>query len=115
MVLAILQHVDAAAMAVCLAVDKAIEFEHKDQHALKELREALDSLKSETSVYKVHLNAIKDDTNRSNRSPGTRLIQRYVMGCSQAHSLTELIIYIITDRMEGKQWKTLKERSRLRD
>ena len=78
MVLAILDFVDAAAIAVCGVIDKALELEleHEARQALKELRKGVESLKSDTMVYKVLLNAMEDDTDLS---PYTRFIQRYVM------------------------------------
>jgi len=111
-ILAILHFVGTAAMAVCQAVDKAIELEHEEKQALKELRKGVESLKSDTLVYKVLLNAMESDTDLDKRSPYARFIQRYVI---QAHMLTELMIYNITDRTERKRWKALKERSRLRN
>ena len=79
-ILAILQFVGTAAMAVCHKIDKAIELEYEERHALKELRKEVDSLKSDTSVYRVLLNAMDNDTDPSGHSPYTRFIQRYVMG-----------------------------------
>ena len=114
-ILAILQFVGAAAMAVCTAIDKAIELEHEERHALKDLRNGVESLKSDTLVYKVLLNVMEDDAALSGHSPYTRFIQRCVVRCARAHILAELIIYTVTDRMERKQWKALKEHSVLRD
>ena len=101
-------------MAVCEAVDKAIELKHEERHALKDLCKGVESLKSDTLVYKVLLDTMENDTDLSGCSPYTRFIQRYVMGCSQTHMLTELIMYTITDKTERRQWKALKERSKLR-
>ena len=80
MILSILQLVGTASMAVCEAVDRSIELEHEGRHALKDLRKGVDSLKSDTLVYKVLLNAMENDTDLSGCSPYTRFIQRYVMG-----------------------------------
>ena len=77
-ILSILQSVGTAALAVCALIDKAIELEHKERDALKEVRKEVDSLKSDTLVYKVLLSAMENDTDPSGRSPYTRLIQRYV-------------------------------------
>jgi len=79
-ILAILQFVGTAAVAVCQAVDKASELENEEKQALKELREGVESLKSDTLVYKVLLNAMESDTDLDKRSPYARFIQRYVMG-----------------------------------
>ena len=83
-ILFILYYVGVAAKAVCEAVDKGFDkgfdevFQHEDeeQHALKDLRKGVDSLKSDTLVYKVLLNAMENDTDHP---PYTRFIQRYVM------------------------------------
>ena len=59
-------------------IDKAIELKDEERQALKEVRKGVDSLKSDTLVYKVLLSAMEDDTNLSGRSPYMRFIQRYV-------------------------------------
>jgi hypothetical protein len=87
-ILGILQFVGAAAMAVCSAIDKALELEHEERQALKELRKGVESLRSDTMVYKVLLNAMEERYDVNGRSPYTRFIQRYVMGCGQLHMLT---------------------------
>ena len=112
MILRILQVVRAAAMAVCSAIDKTPELEHE---ALKELRKGVESLKSDTRVYKVLLNAMEDDMNVNGRSAYTRFIQRYVLGLRSTSYAHIAKIYGITDRVERKQWKALKGRSRPRD
>ena len=67
-------------MAVCEVVDKAIELEHEERHALKDLRKGVDSIKSDTLVYKVLMKAMDNDADLSGRSPYRRFIQQYVMG-----------------------------------
>ena len=79
-ILAILQFVGVAATAVCQATDKAIGLEPEERYALKELRKGVDSLNSDTLVYKVLLNSMENDTDLGNRSSYTCFIQRYVMG-----------------------------------
>ena len=106
----ILQVVIAAAMAVCQAVDKAIELEHEERQALKELREGVESLKSDTLVYKVLLNSMESDTNLEERSPYARFIQRYVMGLhssSYVHRVNDLQCY----RQDGKEATESLERA----
>ena len=112
-ILAILQFVGAATMLVCEAIDKAIELDHEERQALKDLRKGVENLKSDTMVYKILVNAIETDTGLNGRSPYTRFTQRYVTRLT--HMLTGLIIYNITDKTEMKQWKVLKERSKPRD
>ena len=81
-ILAILQFVGVAATAVCQATDKAIGLEPEERYALNELRKGVDSLKSDTLVYKVLLNSMENDADLGNRSSYTCFIQRYVMGCA---------------------------------
>ena len=110
-IISILQFVSVAAKAVCETVDKtvdeAIQLEHEERYALKDLRKVVDSLRSDALVYKVLLDAMENDTEPSGRSPYTSFIQRYVMGLRSSSLLTELIIHTITERMEGEQWKAL--------
>ena len=97
-ILAILHLVGTASLALCKVIDKAVELEHEERHALKELRKGVDSLKSDTLVYKVLLSAMDNDTHRSDNSPSMRFNQSYVTAfCSPAHMLTKRIIYAITD------------------
>ena len=109
-ILAILQFVGVAAVAVCEAVDKAIELEHEERYALKDLRKGVDSLKSDTLVYKVLLNAMENDTDLSGRSPYTRFIQRYVLrvpSSSYAHRTNNLHYH----RQDGKEAMDSLERA----
>ena len=109
-ILTILQFVGVAAVTVCDAIDKAIELEHEERHALKDLRKGVDSLKSDTLVYKVLLNAMENDTDLSGRSPFTRFIQRYVMrvcSSSYAHNTNNLHYH----RQDGKEAMESLERA----
>ena len=85
MVRYILQSVGAASLAVCKAIDMATELEHEERQVLKELRKGVESLKSDTTVFKDLLNAMENDPNLDGRSPYTRFVQRCVWGCAQAH------------------------------
>jgi len=110
-ILAILQFIGAAAMAVCQAVDKAIELaEHEEKQALKELRKGVESLKSDTLVYNVLLNAIETDADLDTRSPYARFIQRYVMGLrssSYVHRANDLQYH----RQDGREAMKSLERA----
>ena len=93
-ILGILQFVGAAAMAVCRAIDKAVALEHDERQALKELRKGVESLRSDTIVYKILMNAMEDDTDANGRSPYTQFIKRYVLGLrstSYAH-ITKIMV-----------------------
>ena len=79
-ILSILQFVGVAAKAVCKAVDMAIQHGYKPKYALEDLRKGVNSLRSDTLVYKVLLNAMENDTEPSGRSLYATFIQRYVMG-----------------------------------
>ena len=101
-ILSNLQFVGTAALAVCKAIDKAIELEHEERHALKELRKGVDSLKFDIVVYKVLLSAMENNTDLSVRSPYTRFIQGYVMrvrSSSYPHSTN----YLQYHRQDGKE------------
>jgi len=97
-ILDILRFVGGAAFAVRQAIDKAIELEYEERQALKELREGIESLRSDIMVYEVLLSAMENDTNAC--SIYKSVIQLYVIGCTQAHML---IIYNTTDQLERKQ------------
>ena len=110
MILAILQFVGVSALEVCEVIDKAIELEHEERHALQGLRKGVTSLKSDTLVYKVLLNAVENDTDLSGGSPYTRFIQRYVMGLrssSYAHRANALHYH----RQDGKEAMESLERT----
>src|SRR5258706_12322572 len=85
-ILTILQHIGAAATLVCNEVDKAVEREldYEERQALKELHKRVESLESDTMVYKVLLNAMKNDADLDERStyersPYSHFIQQYSM------------------------------------
>jgi len=89
-------------MAVCQVVDKAIELEFEEKQALKALRRGIESLKSDTLVYKVLLNSMESYTDLDKRSPYARFIQRYVMGLrssSYVHRANDLQYH----RQDGKE------------
>jgi len=109
-ILAILQLVGTAAMAVCQAADKAIELEHEEKQALKELRKGVEGLKSDTLVYKVLLNAMNSDTDLDKRSPYARFIQRYVMGLRSSSNIHRAN-YLQYHRTDGKEAMESLERA----
>ena len=81
-ILIILKGVTVATTTICRAVDKALELEHGEQWALRDLSRAVESLQSDTAVYETLLNAMENDTNWDTNgvSPYTRFIQRWVTG-----------------------------------
>ena len=109
-ILAILQFVGTAAVAVCQVVDKEVELEHEERQALKALREGVERLKSDILVSKVLLNAMESDANLEGCSPYARFIQRYVMGLrssSYLHSVNDLQYH----RTDGKEAMESLERA----
>ena len=93
MILSILKFVRASAYAMCEVIDKAIELEHVERHALKELRKGIASLDSDTLAYEDLMKSMENDIDFSVRSPYLVFIQQYVMGLrssSYAHRANTL-------------------------
>ena len=84
-ILMVLKGLDVATTAVYHATNWALELEHEEQQALKDLSRAVEGVKSDTAVYEILLKAMENDTHRDSNSgsPYTRFIQRWVRGCSQ--------------------------------
>lgn len=59
--------IDAAAKKVCGAIDKAHGLEGEEKEALRDLREGIVGLQSETKVYEVLITAIIKDSDASER------------------------------------------------
>ena len=95
-ILAILRSVDTAATLVCNEIDNALEPEHEERRALKDLRKGLDNLKSDIMLYEVLLSPMAMDTPLSLR-------QQYVMGLrssSYAHTANNTQYHRV-EGMEG--------------
>jgi len=80
---------------VCNVINKTLELEleHEALRVLKELRKEVESLKSNTMVYKPLLSAMEKDVDLHESSSYTRFIQRYVIGLrssSYAHKANNL-------------------------
>jgi len=71
----ILRSVDTAATLVNV-IDKALEPEHEERQALKDLRKGVENLKSDIVAYEVLLSSTEKDTGSS------LVVQRFVMGCA---------------------------------
>jgi len=69
---------------VCNVINKSLELEleleHEALRVLKELRKEVESLKSNTMVYKPILSAMEKDIDPHESSSYTRFIQRYMIG-----------------------------------
>ena len=89
-ILDIVLGVSGAAKTVCDAIDKAQESERDAQHTLKELRQGVESLKSDTMVYKVLITAMQNDTKPDGQSTFVVFINKYVpnarAACIDTHS-----------------------------
>jgi len=109
-ILGILQFVETAAMAVCQAIDKVIELKHEERQALKELRKGVESLKSDTLVYKDLLNTMVSDTDLDRRSPYARFIRQYVNGL-RSSSYIHRANYLQYHRTDGKEAMESLERA----
>ena len=70
--------VGGAAKTVCNAIDKVQESEREAQHTLRDLRQAIESLKSDSVVYKVLIIAMQNDTKPNGQSTFVAFINKYV-------------------------------------
>lgn len=92
------------------AVNKALQTEHNEREALKDLLKAIGSLKSDIEVYKILLNAMEDDPNLDPKESSAyrRFIQRWV---AEFYIRTQLMLHNVADRTQGTQWKASRARS----
>ena len=77
-ILALVQGVGAAAKMACDAIDKVKGLDLEVKNALQDLRQGIDSLGSDTMVYKVLITAMQNDTNPDGRSGFETFIQKSV-------------------------------------
>jgi hypothetical protein len=86
-ILALVKSIGEAARVVWDATDKAFELEREEQGALKDLRKAVESLKSDIVVYGILVTTMVNDTYPNGLEPLTLFIQRYVKEvCGQSYS-----------------------------
>ena len=83
-ILMILKGLAIATTTVYHATNRALELEHEEQQALKDLSRTVEGVKSDTAVYETLLKAMETDTHPGSNSdsPYTRFIQRWVTGLS---------------------------------
>lgn len=86
--LAIIRRIDAAAALVCNDIDKALELEHEERPALKDLRKGVENLKSSVVAFNVLLSA---------SDIGEAAHFNFIMYVIWLHMLKELIIHNITE------------------
>ena len=77
-ILDLVQGVGAAAKMACDAIDKVKGLDLEVKNALQDLRQGIDSLRSDTMVYKVLITAMQNDTNPDERSGFETFIQKSV-------------------------------------
>jgi len=75
-ILALVKSIGEAARVVWDATDKAFELEREEQGALKDLRKAVESLKSDIVVYGILVTTMVNDTYPNGLEPLTLFIQR---------------------------------------
>ena len=77
-ILNLVQCVGLAAKRVCDTIDKAQELDHGVKNVLQDLRRGIESLRSDTVVYKVLITAMQNDTNPNGPSTFLIFIKQYV-------------------------------------
>jgi hypothetical protein len=77
-ILSIVQCVGSAAKRVCDAIDETQELDRDVKNALQDLRRGIESLKSDTMVYKVLIAAMQDDTQPNGLPIFAIFIKKYV-------------------------------------
>ena len=83
-ILMVLKGLAVATTTVYHATTRALELEHEEQQALKDLSRAVEGVKSDTAVYETLLKAMENDKHpdSNSSSPYARFIQRCVTGLS---------------------------------
>ena len=102
LILDLLQNVSGAAKFVCSVIDEADGLDREERHALRDLRQAIESLKFDTMLHKVLINAMQNDTNLDGSSPFAIFIAQYVWSpCATAYTPTAN--YLQYDRQAGHE------------
>ena len=73
-----MQYVDLAARRARDAIDKVQGLDHEVKSDLQDLRQGIESLESDTMVYKVLITAMQNDTNPNGPSVFATFIHKYV-------------------------------------
>ena len=76
--LGLVKSVDSAAKKACDAIDEAQGLHHEVKYALQDLRQGIQSLKSDTMMYKLLITAMKNDINPYGPSTFGIFISKYV-------------------------------------
>jgi hypothetical protein len=77
-ILGLLHGVSKAAKSICDAVDGAYPLEREEQKAVQDLRQGVESLKSDTMVYKVLITAMVNDGRPNAPSPFAIIMNKCV-------------------------------------
>ena len=112
-ILSLVECVNSAAKRACHAIDEQ-DPHHEVKCALQKLRQAIQSVKSDTMMYKVLIAIMKDDPNSYGRPTFAIFISRYVKR-AWVDSFTPTIHGLqLTDKMDEKKCKASEQRSKLR-
>ena len=102
-ILSLVQCVGSAAKRARDAIDKVQGLDNGMKCALQDLRQGIESLKSDTMVYKVLITAMQNDTNPNGPSVFATFIQKYVWSARvNRFTLTANGLHFI-DRWDKKQ------------
>ena len=77
-ILGLVQGVGGAAKVLCDSIDRSQGFEHEEALALQNLRQGVETIKSDTIVYKVLITAMKNDTKPNGQSTFAIFINKCV-------------------------------------
>ena len=83
-ILSLVQCVDSAAKRACDAIDEQ-DPHHEVEYALQDLRQGIQSLRSDTMMYKVFITTMKNDANPYGPSTFAIFISTYVRSARVTH------------------------------
>ena len=102
-ILSLVQYVGLAAKRARDAIDKVQGVDHGVKCALQDLRQGIESLKSDTMVYKVLITTMQNDTNPNGPSVFATFIQKYVWNALVNRFTLTANNLQFTDRWDKKQ------------
>ena len=98
-----MQYVGSSAKRARDAIDKVQGLDHEVTSALQDLCQGIESLKSDTMVYKVLITAVQNDTNPNGPSVFATFIQKYVWNARVTRFTLTANNLQFTDRWDKKQ------------
>ena len=90
-ILTLVKCVDSAAKRACDAIDEQYPH-HEVEYALQDLRQGIQSLKSDTMMYKVFITTMQNDTNPDGPSTFAIFISKYVKSAWATHLRSQYTI-----------------------